>query len=66
MDNVTFSESSFEAYEGDGELKVMLTLQRSTDSLHNVSVQIRTRDLIGVDTAQGVTYVFPPFLLMVE
>ena len=58
VDRVSFSESSFEAYESDRMLDVKLTRQQSTNSLHNVSVRVRTRDLMAVDFAQGLAYSF--------
>ena len=56
VDRVSFTASHLEAYESDGGLEVLLTLQRSTDVFHNVSVRVRTRDLVTEDSAQGLTY----------
>ena len=54
MDRISFSVSSFEAYENDGMLGIILVRQQSTNLLHNISVRVRTRDLVTVDSAQGV------------
>ena len=56
MDRVSFLESFYEAYESDGMLELMLTLERSKDTFRDVSVRVMTRDLTMMDSAIGLTF----------
>ena len=58
MDRVSFLESFYEAYESDGMLELMLTLERSKDTFRDVSVRVMTRDLTMMDSAIGLTFMY--------
>ena len=58
VDRVSFLQSCYEAYESNGMLELMLTLERSTDTSRDVSVRVMTRDLTMIDSAIGLTCLY--------
>lgn len=58
MDRVSFSESVFEADEGDEVLEVFVILQRPSNLSrdHDVVVTVQTRDLAVTDSAKGLCF----------
>lgn len=55
VDRVSFTESALEAYEDAEELTLTIRLNRTFSDLHDVIVTVRTRDLMVMDSAKGLS-----------
>lgn len=55
VDRVSFTESALEAYEDAEELTLTIRLNRTLSDLHDVIVTVRTRDLMVMDSAKGLS-----------
>ena len=56
VDRVYFSRAEFDAFEGDGVLEVTLLLERAPNLFNDVIVTVKTRDLAGANSAQGMYF----------